>query len=253
MRASSYNIIGLSATPFNRIDNFGQVAEFYCGKVIDGEELPGYQKNNNKFKGNINVIKYKCSSDYCKVNYNEKTGLINYHEIIQQLIDDPNRFKLVLEIINKYIKLKKNIFVFADRRNYLENIYNSLNYDNKHLTEDYEGIYNIMGGSTNLDLNNAKKNAKVILTTYPYLSTGFSLPRFDCVILSTPRKRNTEQTIGRILRMSDEYKDKERLIVDIIDMNTLCKNQYYERKKIYDKLEFPIKVTKYSYKDFIDS
>ena len=73
----------------------------------------------------------------------------------------------------------------------------------------------------------------MIFTTYGYMGTGKSIPKMDTILLLTPRRSGIEQIIGSIFRPGKNK--NERLVVDIIDWKINLKNQWYERKHIYEK------------------
>ena len=59
------------------------------------------------------------------------------------------------------------------------------------------------------------------------------------LVLVTPRRNGMRQIIGRILRRgSDE--NIVRQIVDIVDVCTVLKGQFAERKKIYKERKYPL-------------
>ena len=101
-----------------------------------------------------------------------------------------------------------------------------------------------MGSYKTSDLEELKKNKQsIILTTYKYGSQGISIDKMDAIILCQPRKSDTEQTIGRILRASGNV-ESERIIIDIIDMCTTLKSQFSFRKKIYQEFNFDLEIIK---------
>jgi predicted helicase len=105
----------------------------------------------------------------------------------------------------------------------------------------------LMGSYKTSDLEELKKNKQsIILTTYKYCSKGISIDKMDAIVLCQPRKADTEQTIGRILRASGNVKS-ERIIIDIIDMCTTLKSQFSHRKKIYQEFNFDVQIEKIRY------
>ncbi len=105
----------------------------------------------------------------------------------------------------------------------------------------------LMGSYKTANLDELKKNKRsIILTTYKYCSKGISIDKMDAIILCQPRKADTEQTIGRILRASGNV-ESERIIVDIVDMKTTLKSQFSHRKKIYKEFNFDVQIEKIHY------
>jgi CheY-like chemotaxis protein len=154
--------------------------------------------------------------------------------MINQICEDPYRLRLVINLILELCGDDKNIFVFADRREYLKQIKSHELLNRPDLV-----IMDLMGGASADDMDSAKKTAKVILTTYQFMGTGVSIPRMDALILATPRKTKSRQYINRIFRLGGDY-SSVRKVIDVVDWRTHMKAQYYHRKKYYDEKQYPI-------------
>ena len=91
--------------------------------------------------------------------------------------------------------------------------------------------------------------AHVVLTTYGFSRRGISLPDMTALVLASPRRHGSTQTLGRILRRgSDE--SILRVIVDVVDVCTGLKSQSTERKRAYTMKGYPDTKIKYSYEGF---
>jgi superfamily II DNA or RNA helicase len=240
-------ILGLSATPDENV-YFDKVNDWCCGDVLNAKTLKGYTTNDIPFKGNVTKIAYNAPDAYTQIILNEKTEMISHSQMVSQLCEDPFRIHLIVKLIFELKVKNKNIFVFADRRSYLTQIkdhmdvfdissYNLLN------TDDKEFVMQLMGGSSDSDIKKATIKSNVILTTYQFMGTGVSIPKMDAIILATPRKKKSKQYIGRIFRLGSNY-NSTREIIDIVDVNTYMKSQYYIRKQYYDDKKFPIATRK---------
>lgn len=248
-------MLGLSATPEEKKeqnDNTYKVIQWNIGTILVANELDDYTTEDIPFKGSIKMVKYYGHPQYIKTLKNEKLDMVSNPLMIQQITDDPFRLQL---IINETIKLAEqsadlNIFIFANRRAYLEDIRTKLLQNNQCanlMTNDREhtelmaAIMTIMGQSSENEVNKAETQARIILTTYQYFGVGKSIPRMNAMILATPFKTGTKQYIGRIFRLGSDY-SITRQIVDIVDWSTTLKNQWYSRKKFYDEQSYPINV-----------
>ena len=250
-RANIENILGLSATPDERIDGFDKIIPYYIGKIIDVEEIEEYEKNIHEFSSLVNTIRYNAPDDYCNRYVNPYNKLISTPKIIEELTSDPYRNKLIIDNIIKYYKEKRNIFVFSDRRSHLELLYeqfiNDMSKTDKNIksytfipelcSEDDEALEKLdssilYGGSKEADINHAEYHSKVIFTTYQYSSTGVSIVKMDTLILTTPRRSYMTQIIGRIFRLGSNM-DTTRIIIDLLDNKSVLKGQYSDRKKSY--------------------
>jgi hypothetical protein len=181
--------------------------------------------------------------------------------IIEDFLNDEFRNKLIIDELLKLFKLKLNVFVFSERRNHLEYLYNQFNYllsennidnyeDNLSIPElDINKNIVLYGGSTDEDIENAKSNSNIIFTTYSYSSTGVSINKMNAVILCTPRKSKSKQIIGRIFRLNKVNNHIKRIIIDIVDNKSVLKNQLYSRMSAYKERECQIIKREIDYTD----
>ena len=239
-------MLGLSATPNERGDKFDPYVHWQLGSVITAKTLEGYSEEEIPFKGVVKMVKYLGPDIYTETVVNEEYDMVNSAATINRMIGDPYRIHIIASELQILIASKHNTFIFSDRREYLDNIkayLNHLNIDNNIMTtkEEEASIMKVVGGASASDVQNARDTATVILTTYQYAGTGCSIPKMNAVILATPRKSKSRQTINRIFRLGSNY-DIERKIVDIVDWATLYKNQWYKRKAYYVEKGYPIEV-----------
>jgi superfamily II DNA or RNA helicase len=253
-------MIGLSATPEEKDGPYHKILSYQIGDILDVEKIENYSITDNKFYSNVDIIKYEGPDEFTQLHINEKTGLLNAISTISDLVSDPFRNRLIVQEIYKLFQRKLNIFVFSDRRQHLIDLYelfqtylqeqicNSSDFkisdiiqniqipEVNELQEKYQILY---GGSSLDDINNAINKSKVIFTTYQYSSTGVSIIKMNALVLSTPRRSNMEQILGRIFRLGGR-EEIRRHIIDIVDIKTGLKNQSYSRKKIYESLKYDI-------------
>ena len=209
------------------------------------DHIPNYIKDDVKFEGNITKISYMGHHDYTRPIINDKTGMICHSAMINKICDDPYRIHIIVKAIFELRGQNKFIFVFADRRNYLTQIREELDlfefkYQELLNESDELKVKQLMGGGTVTDMEHAKQHCNVILTTYQYMGTGCSIPKMDALILATPKKKKGKQYVNRIFRLGSDY-GSVREIVDIVDMHTHMKSQWYKRKKYYDEKKYAIK------------
>ena len=252
-------MLGLSATPDEKKekqDNTYKIIQWEIGPILDAASLEGYTATAAPFRGTVKMIKYKGHPNYIETQINEKLELVSNPKMIQQLIEDPYRIKLVVKLAKNIIQnsVDTNLFIFADRRIYLENIHEHLN-NSQYLTcADEEIKLNasiIMGGSKSNDVDYAERNSKIILTTYKYFGTGKSVPKMNAMILATPFKTGSKQYINRIFRLGSDY-SIVRQIIDVVDWSTTLKSQWYWRKRYYNEKQYPITVQDVSWNEFAE-
>lgn len=265
-------MIGLSATPSDRTaDKLYKINHWGIGSVLVADQLKDYTTKDIPFKGRVTQVKYSGHHEYTEHIINERLGVVSVPLMIGQLCSDPYRIKMIVVQILEQQKKGLNVLVFADRRTYLEEIRLELEcYAEKAnmLTTDAElttieailtsekppaaakiDTIRLVGGSKTNDFEIAKEKKNIILSTYQFFGTGVSIPKLNCVILTTPRKSNSRQFINRIFRLGSNY-DIERQIIDIVDVKTSLKNQWYKRLEYYKEQEFEIDIKKIDWSEF---
>jgi superfamily II DNA or RNA helicase len=246
---SSY-MLGLSATPDERTNKCDLISHANIGQVLDAHKLPDFIHSDIKFSADLHLIKYNAPDEYVKIHINPTTNMVCVPQIIEDLVNDSYRNKLILNELFNLFELKLNIFVFSERRSHLEYLYNQFNYllEEKYTEDNYNSNLSIpeleinnnlvlYGGSSDDDIETAKNKSNIIFTTYSYSSTGVSIDKMNAVILTTPRKSKAKQIIGRIFRLNKENSHIKRIIIDIIDNKSILKNQLYSRMEAYKERE----------------
>lgn len=141
-------------------------------------------------------------------------------------------------------KKKKAKPIYDEDGNVLEDT-NGLNKTNK-LYGKICGLY--VGGMKQSDLK-ISEDKDIILGTYPMVSEGFDCPTLDTVILSSP-KSDVVQSVGRIMRKKPEDRDRQHIVIDIIDYVGSFATQWETRKKYYRKQKYQF--DEYTYDDNSD-
>jgi superfamily II DNA or RNA helicase len=237
--ANLNRILGLTATPI-RSDNFDKLATWYCGDVIYSKDLEGWEESDVKFLSKIIKVEYHGGYEHTQIRLSE-AGIVSVPLMVNQLIEDDKRNEVIVEqAINLYNK-GLCTFIFSDRRSHLEILASRL--EEAKVCFEAPELNILMGGTSDEIIEEAKVKGKIILTTYAYSSTGVSIDKMDGLILSTPRRSNMKQILGRIFRLKGNRQSK-RIIVDIVDMRTPLKAQFYERSKMYTQLTEDIEILK---------
>lgn len=239
-RARSRFTIGLSATPDIREDKLDKIHVSWVGPILDADQLENYSPSQDAFQSTATLINYHGLDENVQFKIRDD-GMMDYQSIIESIVTDPHRNKLIVDQIFKLAKRGYYVFVFSDRRSHLEQLYDTMvnllesepidNPINLELPESDKKII-LYGGSSEQTIQKANDLSNIIFTTYQYSSTGVSIKKMDCLVLTTPRRSNIKQIINRVFRLGSDQ-TIERQIIDIIDAKLPIKNQYKERIKAY--------------------
>lgn len=222
-------VLGLTATPSSRLDGFDKIFNWHLGATIECSTIPGWNPADVIFTTKVVKVSYKGPEEYTKCIYSE-TGELSFPLMVNQLVEDPTRNKLIADWALSLYQEGKNVFVFSDRREHLETISKLLGVEVEFQVDGE--LVSLMGGASEEQIGRARGSGRIIMTTYKYSGTGLSIDKMNALILATPRKSNLTQIVGRIYRLSGDAKI-ERVIIDIVDVNTPMKNQYRHRKQTY--------------------
>ena len=242
-------MLGLSATPDENANKFDPLYLWEIGPVLIANNIVGFRQTNNNFKATVHRIMYYGHPEYTRLIKNAITDMTSTSETISMIACDTARNKLIINCIADCLKQNLYTYVFADRREYLEQIKNLLkenSEENSEIVTNDDEFIRLVGGAKANELEVAEVKSRVILTTYQYGGTGRSIVKMNAIVFATPRKSRMKQTVGRILRLgSDE--SIERHIYDIVDMKLKLKNQWNSRLKYYKSMNFTIVEKKYEY------
>lgn len=237
-RVRSRFTIGLSATPDIREDKLDKIHLSWVGPILNADELEHYSPAQDAFQSTATMIKYHALDDHVQFKIRDD-GMMDYQSIIEALVNDPHRNQLLVNQVLRLAKKGHYVFVFSDRRSHLEQLYDTIS----ELSADSDIPINLempeasrkiilYGGSSDQTIQTANDMSNIIFTTYQYSSTGVSIKKMDCLVLTTPRRSNMKQIINRVFRLGSDQ-TIERQIIDLIDMKMPIKRQHLERLKAY--------------------
>lgn len=201
-KITTKHMLGLSATP-DRKDGLRKVFEYYLGGMVF------CIKGREPEKVKVELIRYNCTNpDFKQMHMNFK-GQINSPKMINQVCEDPDRFKLIINLLIRVAKEGRKILILCDRRGYLDEIY-------KRVTKKEIGSIGYYVGGMKEKALQESSTKQIILGTYSMASEGMDIPALNTVILTTS-KSDVEQSVGRILREKESERKFVPLIIDIVD------------------------------------
>ena len=195
--------IGLSATPY-RLDGLNAAIELFFGKQIV------------RTLNHPHIVHPLYTRLTPIVEYN-KMGKIDWNSIINQQAECPERNQLIVNIVTTFSTEDTYFLILCKRVNQVKELV-------KICTSHNISVTSLCGSNNTYD-----KKAKVLIGTVSKLSVGFDDKRLNVLILACDIKNYFIQVLARIMRQPDTVP----IIFDIIDNNSILKNHYNARKKIY--------------------
>lgn len=239
-------VLGLTATPDERLDGLDIAYRMHVGPLVVAEQLPKYNIKMVKWTGIVHVIKYTGHPDYTK----EKLSALGYMSAgatNQQVTEDPSRQYLVVKIILDLVRRDRDMFIFCEQIRQIDSLLELIRSDE--FADDFANIIitKLVGGQKEA-ANAVAKCGQVIVVSFSFGSESISIPRKNSIVYYTSRKTKQNQKLGRILRLGGDPSIC-REIYDIVDVSTGLKKQFSDRKKEYVKKGFPIMIHEMSHED----
>lgn len=124
-RIHSRFTIGLSATPNIREDKLDIIHTSWLGNIMNASELEHYSAEQDSFESTAKLIQYYGLDEHVTYKIRDD-GMMEYQSIVESLVNDPNRNKLIISNIMELAKKGQYVFVFSDRRSHLEHLYDTI-------------------------------------------------------------------------------------------------------------------------------
>lgn len=217
--------IGLSATP-KRADKLEKILFWYFGDIMYKAKI----EENPKVL--VNIVNYEISHEKFK-EFKLRNGYINRPKTINKLTTIGRRNKFIIDTMEEVLHEKcRKILVLSDRIDHLDLLKKRIDKRQIVSTNFY------IGGMKQKDLKIAE-NAQVIFASYGMASEALDIPDLNTLFMVTPR-REVEQAIGRVIRKI--LPNTRPLIYDFTDQLPSFVKQGYNRRKMYNKMGFEMKV-----------
>ena len=220
--------IGLTATP-KRADGLEKSMFAILGDVI--HEVSREEVAEKTCKVVIKTVETNYMPNMTDILTDD--GIINYAALIDDLINDEDRFKKVLEVIEN---LDGSAIVLANRVLYLQKLNKA--YSGKSVCLSGMGYTQKAKSERKAALENLKNgDLPIIFSTYALAAEGLDCPTLKYIVFATPEKNPTliEQSVGRVMRkaINKEY----GTVIDFVDEFPMYKKWHNLRKSVYKKLE----------------
>lgn len=212
---------GLSATP-DRKDGLTKILHWFLGPTFFSIQ------RENQAQVEVFVIDYMCKQFNQPPPCN-KLGKLSLVNMITDLVENPDRNKMIVNTLKKLLKTSRKVLVLSDRRDHCKLLHTFF--------PDISGLY--MGGMKEKDLEESSTK-RIIFGTFSQAHEGLDIPTLDTVILSTP-KSDIQQSIGRVMRETPG-KQNNPWIFDIFDHWSLLGSMFQKRRRVYKQGGFKIDV-----------
>ncbi len=226
--------LGLSATPYRK-DGKEILFFMHIGPVrAMAQQIPMIPKIIVEASG------WSVPNTNIKTKTGWKTGPIPHKpgktmHLSKMMGNDFTRNAKIALFVSKAYKKDRNIIVFADTLQHLENMLAA----SRTAGVPTKDMAYYVGGLSKAEREAAKVH-RVLFSTYQFVSEGTDIPWLDTAVLGTPRS-DVVQIVGRVLR---EYPDKKQPIVyDPRDGNSKVFHSYYvKRLKWYKSIGAEVKL-----------
>jgi superfamily II DNA or RNA helicase len=210
--------LGLTATP-ERKDGLTRLLYWFMGPNFCTVE----RQNQQQVK--VVSVPFDCP-EFRQAPPCSYTGKVNLSGIVNQLVDNSERNKIILKLIFNIKKEKRKLLILSDRREHCNFL---------HQNVEGSGLY--IGGMSEEELNKSAEK-QVIIATFSLAHEGLDIPTLDTVLLSTPHS-DVKQAVGRILRET-KGKVNSPVIYDMKDNYSVLWAMYRKRLKMYAESGFLI-------------
>lgn len=249
----SLRTIAMSGTCNHRLNKMDKIAHLYFGPpVIMKEVIPELEKlvDMSHLVVNVHKILYHGPDEFTKPLLSVHG--ISHPKMTSQVIKDPYRNKLIVNLAKRLVEQNHATFIFLDRLELIELLLENLSKEMPDIGIDapeLKKMFSVKNGTSKDEKIKAKTQGMLTLVTYGCASIGLSYDRYTAIIFANSRRNGFLQINDRIFRL-DGPKDKSREFYYIVDDRTAMGKQYSGFKKaIKDTYKANWYEEKYSYKE----
>ena len=220
---------GLTAT-IKRADGMERVFMAHIGNVL------------HTIKGENLQPEIYCIGTQAEVNMqslvNRWSGQINVPKLLTALSEDDERTVLILKNLAQALKGGRQVLVLSDRVEHLKGMKKYVDTHSDFSTMLYIGV-------TPQEERDKAGEYDVIFGTMSLAKEGLDIPSLDTLFFATPTGSDitVQQAVGRIVR--EHEGKKQPIVIDFVDSKIgICNGLYAKRKKVYNRLRYPVKWVK---------
>lgn len=207
--------LGLTATP-TRKDGLQRLIHHFLGPLSYSKSLQVQQNVT------VKVIKYTCDA-YAQQPPINVRGDVDYARLLSNIATNVQRTHRIADLIQTEL-FGKDVLVLSHRRAHCDALVKAL------VARGIDAALYV-GGVKDIP------SARVIVSSYSYVSEGFDEPRLEALVLATPAS-DVAQTVGRILR--GNAPGRRPIILDIVDTWSVCFAQASKRRRQYLEAGFVV-------------
>lgn len=224
--------LGLTATP-KRADGLEIIFFQHLGGIK--YTIPGVN-----VKPTVHIVRTNATTDELgKITWR---GKVHLSKLITELTKHEERNKKILQLLVSAAKAGRTIIVLSDRRDHVELLKKSFDYNKEALGLGDVETRMYVGGMPKEERREAEENGDIFFATFQMAKEGLDIPRLDTLFLTTPNSSHitVQQSIGRITRV-DEGK-KQPMVVDFLDRYIgICNSLFNKRMQVYNKMGLEVK------------
>jgi len=223
--------LGLSAT-MKRQDGLHKVYHYFFGDLV----YHAQREDDNQV--DVHLYEYFDKDPAYSQEYTLTfNGKPNSALMMNNICKFKPRIEKVIRIILNIFEEnnERKILLLSSRKEQLSLIYKGIK-DKLHESGKTIGFY--IGGMKQEQLKESEEK-DLILATYAIAKEGLDIFGLSTLILSSPQSEIT-QAVGRILRQQAHERKFNPLVVDIIDMFSIFKNQGKKRLNFYKQNQYNV-------------
>jgi superfamily II DNA or RNA helicase len=223
--------LGLSAT-VQRKDGLAYVFQWFLGPIV-------YRAKRRAERVDVRALEFASPDTGYRQELYIYGKQLNMARMISNMCAHPPRTAFIVDAIMGCFAQGRKVLVLSERRTHLMEIHRETVARGAARVGGEEraptlGYY--VGGLKQQQLKQSELE-DVVLGTFAMAAEGMDIPALNTLVLASP-KTDIEQSVGRILRVSEAARTTVPLVVDIVDPFSVFAAQARKRGAYYRKSGF---------------